>query len=342
LNKIPDDVKIIAVPLWSSDPELINLGSRYKKPGYKDLESSKFYPLGTDQLGRDVFAGVLVGASYSFWIGFFSMLIALTIGIILGFLSGWHSYRPLKMSFPGTFVLGLIALTAICFIFLVFRYYIITGADPAMLTPIFVFTGFILALTFLLFKYERQIPVIRRKYHVPVDSIISRSIEVLSTLPVILIALGASAILLRHSILSLVLIIGILRWPMVARYTRAETLRLAPMAYAELSRRRSSSGLIMIVRDLLPNMFAPLMAIFAFGIASTVILEAGLSFLGLGLGVEKVTWGSQLASISRNPDAWWVAFFPGIVLLMILMALNFLGQSYLSGKGGAGRSIKWY
>jgi peptide/nickel transport system permease protein len=208
--------------------------------------------LGTDAIGRDVLAGMIHGSRIALTIGFLSMSIALTLGIVLGSLAGFYG-------------------------------------------------GW-------------------------VDIIISRLIELIITLPQFFLIITVVAMFQTGSIWLVMILIGLTGWTGIARFTRGEFLRVRNMEFVSAATALGLSNRRIIFRHVLPNSLAPVLVTGAFGIASAILVEAGLSFLGFGVPPTTVTWGSVLSDARGNITAWWLAVFPGFAIFLSVLCYNLVGD----------------
>lgn len=159
-----------------------------------------------------------------------------------------------------------------------------------------------------------------------IDLIGMRLVEIFEAVPTLFLLLTFVAFFERSLPLMMV-IIGLTAWPGYARYTRAEFLRLRGIEFVQGA---IASGLPMrsvLFRHMLPNAVAPLAVAAAFGVASAILAEATLSFLGLGL-VDEPSWGQMLnQAVKSAAFNWWLALFPGGAILMTVLAYNLLGEA---------------
>jgi peptide/nickel transport system permease protein len=162
-----------------------------------------------------------------------------------------------------------------------------------------------------------------------------RFIEVFKTIPALILLLALIAIISKPSILTLILTLAFLLWPTVARFSRAEMLRIREEDYINSAKILGLSDIKIILTHALPNALGPIMVVIAFGISGAILLEATLSFLGLGLALDDVSWGSMLSEARQNFKAWWLALFPGIAIFFTVASFNIIGdriQSILKSK----------
>jgi peptide/nickel transport system permease protein len=226
--------------------------------GGTDLANSLVSPftgdhyLGTDQLGRDVLAGLIHGSRISLTIGFVATLIEIVIGVSLGALAGY-------------------------------------------------FGGW-------------------------VDIAISRLIELFLNFPTFFLILTIIAFL-GANIFYVMIIIGLTSWMGIARLVRGEVLRVRNMEYVVAANSLGFGSIRTIFRHVLPNSLAPVLVSVAFGIASAILIESALSFLGFGVPLETVTWGSSLNSSRSAVFAWWLAIFPGLAIFLTVVSYNLIGDA---------------
>ena len=136
------------------------------------------------------------------------------------------------------------------------------------------------------------------------------------------------AVVLGPGLFNLILVLGIGQWVTYARIVRAQTLSLREKEFVEAARAMGDSTASIIFRTILPNIVAPLTVIASFNVASVILAEAALSFLGLGVPAEVPTWGSMLAQ-SRDQliaNKWWLAIFPGLAIVFTVLSFNIMGD----------------
>lgn len=158
------------------------------------------------------------------------------------------------------------------------------------------------------------------------DVLISRLIEVVMCFPVLFLVLAVIAFL-PPSIFNIMVIIGITRWTGIARYTRGEFLKIKAQDFTSAARALGATNRKIIFRHILPNSLAPVLVSATFGIAGAILVEAALSFLGLGVQPPTPSWGAMLADAQEFLDvAWWLALFPGLGIFVTVTAYNILGE----------------
>ena len=170
-----------------------------------------------------------------------------------------------------------------------------------------------------------------------VDTVIARVIDVLLAFPVLLLGLGlASACstqdgclggLLEPGLTVVITIIVIANWPYVARIIRGQVLSLREKEFVEASKSLGASNTRIIFREILPNLVAPIIVYSTLFIPANILLEASLSFLGVGVQPPQASWGEMLSDASTIfQSAWWYMFFPGMALLLTVLAFNLVGD----------------
>jgi peptide/nickel transport system permease protein len=216
---------------------------------------SRLFPLGTDELGRDVLSRIIYGARISLTVGIAAMVVTMTIGVAIGLLSGFFG-----------------------------------GA---------------------------------------IDFVLMRFTDVMLTLPALLLAMAFVAVL-RPSLLSILLVIGLVSWTGVARVVRAETLTMTQRDFVLAARALGAPSSRLIVRHVLPNVMPIIVVMAVLGTSGTLLLDAGLSFLGLGVPPPIPSWGRMIEEATIYfRTAPWLAIFPGLAILYAVLGFNLLGYGYL-------------
>jgi peptide/nickel transport system permease protein len=159
-----------------------------------------------------------------------------------------------------------------------------------------------------------------------VDVLVSRFIDIFLAVPGILLAIAIMAVL-PPGVFSIILAIGITDWTRFARVTRGETLAIKAREYVEGARALGAPDLWILIRHILRNLMAPLIVIGTFSIAGAILVEASLSFLGIGVPPPTPTWGGMLADAKGfMRDAPWASIFPGLAIMFVILGFNFLGD----------------
>ena len=158
------------------------------------------------------------------------------------------------------------------------------------------------------------------------DTILMRLVDIQLAFPFILLAIAIIGGL-GTSVRNVILVIGLASWVPYARVVRSESLSIREKEYIESARCTGASSGRIMVRHVLPNVAASVVVIATFGLANAIIMEAGLSFLGLGVPLEMPSWGGMLADGRQFVDtSWWLAVFPGLAIFLAVLATNLLGD----------------
>jgi peptide/nickel transport system permease protein len=166
-----------------------------------------------------------------------------------------------------------------------------------------------------------------------VDWVMMRITDVFLSIPLLPLLLVLTAIVAASSNKAslsfwvIVLIIGALSWPTVARLVRASFLVLREREFAEAARAVGNGDLRIIFRHLLPNAVAPIVVQATLDVANVIVLESTLSYLGFGIQPPTASWGNMLSDAQANLQiAWWAAVFPGLCILFTVLSINYIGD----------------
>lgn len=162
-----------------------------------------------------------------------------------------------------------------------------------------------------------------------VDAVISRATEVMMTFPTFFLVLCVLGLMRVKSLVPIMIVIGLTRWTDVSRLVRAEILKLKAQEFVSASRALGASDLRVVARHLVPNALGPVLVAATFGVASAILLETALSFLGFGVPPPAPSWGELLTQAHRYvtyPGAWWLTVFPGLAIFITVTALNLVGE----------------
>jgi len=227
------------------DPLEPGLGRPFSPP-------SPSFPMGTDDLGRDVFSGVVYGARVSLMVGLSAAATASLIGVLIGSVSGFFGGH--------------------------------------------------------------------------VDYTLMKLCEVFQSLPMFLFALVIVSFF-GNSIWNIVIVIGFVTWPRMARLVRAEILHIKEMEFVMAARAIGSGSLRILLRHLFPNVLHVFVVTLSLDVGTAIIVEASLSFLGAG-DPNLMSWGRMLYNAQRFlRRAWWMAVFPGLSIFLTVLSLNVLGDA---------------
>jgi peptide/nickel transport system permease protein len=310
------------------DPSLVRLEEKLRpplaKPNLETLHRDELPPMGmylfgTDDLGRDVFSRMLQGAWVSLTVGFVAVGISVIIGVFMGGISGYFGQKHIK----GDHILFLLLLLAgIAFLFLSLRPWWNALAAG-------VFWGLILSFWWRKGWKRRQHQgwsSFLRMGIVSIDTLIMRFVDIMLCFPSFFLILTVVA-LLPASIYNIMIVIGLTSWMGATRFVRAEFLSLREQDFVTAARALGVSDWRIIFRHMIPNAIAPVLVSATIGIASAILTEAGLSFLGFGVPPPHATWGNILSDGKRFIfDAPWLTFIPGFAILIVVLAFNLFGE----------------
>lgn len=244
-------VALLAPVLTPLDPAEIDIINRLKPPMWRASDGI-LHVLGTDTLGRDVFARLVYGARVSLAVGLSAVLVAGTLGVSLGLVSGY-------------------------------------------------FGGFL-------------------------DDVIMRFGDIQLAFPFILLAISVLAVL-GPGVDKLIIVLGISGWVTYARLARSQVIYLREMEFVEAARAVGVRQTRIMGRHVLPNLWGVVIVIASFSVASTIIAEASLSFLGLGVPPDVPTWGGMLSESREYLEiAPWLVVFPGLAISLTVLGINVLGD----------------
>jgi peptide/nickel transport system permease protein len=158
------------------------------------------------------------------------------------------------------------------------------------------------------------------------DDVLMRLGDVQLAFPVLVLAVAVLAVL-GASTINLVLVLGVTGWVTYARIVRAEVLTLRERDFVAAARALGAPDRWILLRHLLPNVLPPITVVATFSVARTIIAEASLSFLGLGVPAPEPSWGAMLDE-GRNyiTTGWWLALFPGLAILLLVLGINLVGD----------------
>jgi peptide/nickel transport system permease protein len=160
------------------------------------------------------------------------------------------------------------------------------------------------------------------------DWLVSRVIEIVLCFPFLVLVLVIVA-LFGPSLWTIMIALGLTSWTTEARFVRGEFLRIREMEFAHAARASGARDARIILRHLLPNALAPVLVAASFGVASAILTESALSFLGFGVPLPTATWGSILSTAEETIEyAWWLAVFPGVAIFLTVAAFNVIGDRF--------------
>ena len=310
------------------DPSLVRLQEKLRPPLSKpNLETLRpdevpvfgVYLFGTDDLGRDAFSRMLQGAWVSLTVGFVAVGISVLVGILLGGIAGYfgqnhicldHILMVFFLCLGGAFlVIGVIpfgiALVALSLAYIF--YYAAARKKPG----------------------TRGLPIwlsVLHKKTLSIDTLIMRIVDIMLCFPSFFLILTVVA-LLPASIYNIMIVIGLTSWMGTTRFVRAEFLSLREQDFVTAARALGVNNFRIIFRHMMPNAIGPVLVSATIGIATAILTEAGLSFLGFGVPPPHATWGNILSDGKRFIfDAPWLTFIPGFAILIVVLSFNLFGE----------------
>lgn len=310
------------------DPASIRLQEKLLPPMSKantdvlrpdEIPALGIYLFGTDDLGRDVFARMLQGAWVSLTVGFVAVGISVLVGIFMGGIAGYFGENHIRFNH---------ILMACLFI---------TGAWFLAMGEVWPGLGLICALLADIFFWLYCIKLIKRdampgwlsalnKSVLSIDTFIMRIVDIMLCFPSFFLILTVVA-LLPASIYNIMIVIGLTSWMGTTRFVRAEFLSLREQDFVTAARALGVNNFRIIFRHMMPNAVAPVLVSATIGIATAILTEAGLSFLGFGVPPPHATWGNILSDGKRFIfDAPWLTFIPGIAILLVVLSFNLFGE----------------
>lgn len=239
-------VAVLAPLIAAYDPLVTGVGAAFLKPHLQ-------YPMGTDDLGRDIFSGVIYGARVSLGVGFLAASASSCIGLLMGLVAGYYG--------------GL------------------------------------------------------------VDTVLMRVTDIFLVIPMVFLGIVFVAFF-GSSLWNVVLVIVILSWPATARLVRGQVLSLKERDFVKAARALGEGDGFIMFSEVLPNVLAPIIVNGSIQVATAIVVEAGLSFLGLG-DQNLASWGVMLYRAQRFlvQEAWWTFVFPGLALFLTVLALNVIADA---------------
>lgn len=275
---------------------------------------------GTDYLGRDVFALILNGAKYSMSISLFSAALGTLIGVILGTIGGFFGDNKLKLN-RSTILVSLVFLP-----FIVHYLNLSTklGNPDSLIFSFFVIASSIL-IGYLLINFLSLVPILRKPLAVPIDFLNMKFIEILFAIPTYFVLLAMSGIF-DPSIYSLIIIIGITSWPRTALLIRTEMLNIREMDFVHSLKLSGIPWYQILAKHAIPNAISPVIVNFVFFASGLLVVESTLSFIGIGLPGDIISWGKILAGFKHNSANWWTALFPGMIIFFTILSFHRVGR----------------
>ena len=323
VNKKSADIGLPALIPYSA--KTIDKQNRNKSPFGSQNVKSLYYRhwLGTDVIGRDVLAGILSGANVALRIGFAAVFFTILIGTILGYLSGYLGDYRFRVHWG--WLLGSVVAIGLSL------FYFLTGCTGVKLAAVAVL---VLSLSILIIKSDSE-DFSKGMVAIPFDMMIMRFIEIFNSIPDIFLVLVVLALFRTASYGNIILIITLVKWPTVTRFLRAEIMALKQENYVRAAQAIGLPNWKIFKDSILPIAISPVIISCAFAFSTAILLESTLSFLGIGVPVDTMTWGSLLSEARERSSSWWLALFPGLMIYFTIFLFNSIGDNlnaYLRGE----------
>ncbi len=307
----------------------IDLNNQYRSPfGPQQVFSKRYWHwFGTDALGRDVTAGMIRGTRTALLVGVVSMSIASVIGVFFGAIAGYFGDERLTTSWM-RLILNILGFVLAIFYGFVSRIFQLTESGHfgrEFLKSILIFIMVMFAVN-IIANVLKKVFSLKSKVKIAVDIFVMRLIEIINSIPTLIFLLAVLAIVEEQSIINVMVIIGLITWTGIARFIRAELLRVRQLDFIDAAQSMGFSELRILFRHAIPNSLTPVLITIAFGIASAILIEAFLSFLGIGVSPSDVTWGSLLNLSRDSIKAWWLAILPGSAIFITVSVFNLIGE----------------
>lgn len=310
------------------DPAVVRLQEKLRPPVSKpNLESLTLeeipalgvYLLGTDDLGRDVFARMLQGAWVSLTVGFVAVGISVLVGIFMGGIAGYFGQNRIRVD----------QMLAVIILFIGAALLAVGNMITAVILLVFGHIYIIFSLWLYKILARKNLPkAVRLLFSgtLSTDSLIMRFVDIMLCFPSFFLILTVVA-LLPASIYNIMIVIGLTSWMGTTRFVRAEFLSLREQDFVMAAKALGVGNWRIIFRHMIPNAIAPVLVSATIGIATAILTEAGLSFLGFGVPPPHATWGNILSDGKRFIfDAPWLTFIPGFAILIVVLSFNLFGE----------------
>jgi peptide/nickel transport system permease protein len=161
------------------------------------------------------------------------------------------------------------------------------------------------------------------------DVLLMRILEIVHSIPTILLLVTLLSVLAPEgysAVIAMTVVIGLVWWTDVARLIRGEILRVKELDFVHAARAQGASTWRVIFGHVLPNASSPVLVSATFALASAILVEGALSFLGFGIPDDMASWGGLLNEVRSNIEAWWLAVFPGAAIFVTVTAFNLVGE----------------
>ncbi len=330
-----DEFKIMPVVPYSANTLDLKNAS-YKGPFEKQRVKSIRYRhwLGTDKIGRDVLAGLLNGCRLIIKIMLIVGLVAGALGLLIGGFAGFLGDRSVKWTLSKIILYGLGGFMACYIVFMILNVSLISKGVLhikevvlAIVVPIGLF-GILRQLYRRIIYKQIDLRFSLSSYSIPIDSIFYFVIVLITAMPVTMILLALLGYFQSPSLVLTMCLFGLVLWKNIARIIRGEVLRVKEQDYIIASRQLGLSKGRIFWRHIFPNIKNQFFITLALAVSGSLLIEASLSFLGIGMAVGEISWGVLLSQGKSNISAYWLSLFPGILLVITVYSINAIAERY--------------
>ena len=330
-----DGFKIMPlVPYSANTLDLKN--ASYKGPFEKQRVQSMRYRhwLGTDKIGRDVLAGLLNGCRVIIKIMLIVGLVAGALGLLIGGFAGFLGDRSVKWTLSKIILYGLGGLMSIYTVYMTLNVSLISKGVLHIKEVVLAIAIPLMLLGVLRQLYRRiiykqiDLRFSLSSYSIPVDSIFYFVIVLITAMPVTMILLALLGYFQSPSLVLTMSLFGFVLWKNIARIIRGEVLRVKEQDYILASRQLGLSRGKVFWRHIFPNIKNQFFITLALVVSGSLLIEATLSFLGIGMAVGEISWGVLLSQGKSNISAYWLSLFPGILLVITVYSINAIAERY--------------
>ncbi len=278
------------------------------------IDGNRFHLLGTFELGRDVFVSTLFGLQKSLLISIISVFIALLIGLPIGVAFSYLGIERPK--------LNLLQLTTMIFLGIIIFYLILVSIDMHTIG----YEAILLISLFLIWIIAVNSSTSKWVIRINPDFILMRWIELVKSLPIILILLILLQLVHKPDFFTISLLIGMILSVTIAKYSRFITLSESKQSYILNLKALGYSPQKIIIFHLIPKVFSSIQPLIYLSLGTVILVEASISFLGLGLPVEEVSLGGMMYTARTYPNAWWIVLFPGLCVYWLVYCFQTIHQ----------------
>jgi peptide/nickel transport system permease protein len=272
--------------------------------------------LGTNNMGQSTLALIIAATRYSVLISVCAAVLATLLGILIGGVSSFFGDHQLKIK-RSTIVSALVLLPI-----LFFELHMLLQATALVLILGTLLTFMVGYLFFRLFQFLlHKIDKLAKPVFLPLDFMVVKCVEIMFAIPTYFILLALAG-LFTPSLQALVCVIGITSWSHAAMLIRSQMLAERDKTYMQALRLGGLSYFAVFFKHALPNTIRPVLVDMVFFASSLLVVESTLSFIGIGLPGDIITWGKILSAFRYNSANWWSIVFPGVVIFCTVLSFH--------------------